>query len=150
MHVNGAGNRTDFFCHSGCQREIVGHVGTDDLNVNRGRKTEVQKLGDDVSRLEEERGGGESLWQLFAQLLYVIGSRVMLLLKRDQDFRIEVTHCFAIAVGKIDSAGRQADIVENATEFRSWYQLANDVFRLTGDPSRLFDARPRFGSQVEA
>ncbi len=150
VHIDGAGDRTDLFGHSRRKREVVRHVAADDLNVNRGRQAKVQNLGDDVGWLEEERSGGESLRQLFAQLLHIIGSRVMFCLKRDQDLRIEITHGFAIAVRKIDSARRQADVVENATQLRSWYQPANDVFRFTGDARRLLNARARLGPQMEA
>src|SRR5439155_25568347 len=74
----------------------------------------------------------------------------MFWLERDQDLRIEIAHGFAIAIRKIDSAGRQADVVENAAELRSWYHLANHVFRLTSHARRFLDARACLGPQVEA
>ncbi len=41
--------------------EVVGlHVGADDLDVDGRRQTEVQDLGDDVGRLEEELHSGEA------------------------------------------------------------------------------------------
>src|SRR5580704_2045807 len=116
VDIDGAWNRSDLFGHSRRKRSVVRHVVPDDLNVNRGRQAKVQDLGDDVGWLEEELRGGKVLRQLFAQLLDVISSRVMLCLKRDQDFCIEIAHGFAIAVGQINSAGRQADVVENATQ----------------------------------
>jgi len=62
-----------------------------DLNVNRRWKAEVQNLSDDVGRLEEERSCGERFGQLFAQLLHILGGRMMLGLQRDEDLRIEIT-----------------------------------------------------------
>src|SRR4029077_18283523 len=93
---------------------------------------------------------GEIPRQLFAQLLDIVGGRVMFGLKRDQNFRIEIAYGFAVAIRQIDSAGRQADVVENATQLGSWDHLANDVFRLAGNPRRLLDARASLGSQMQA
>jgi hypothetical protein len=38
----------------------------------------------------------------------------MFRLEGDQDLRIEIAYGFAIAIGEVDSAGRQADVVKNA------------------------------------
>ena len=115
VHIDSPGDRTDLLGESRGKRKIVRHVGTNDLNVNWSGKTKVQNLSDDVGRFEEEGCGGEILWQFFAQFLDIVGGRVMFDLKRDQDLRIEIAYGFAVAVRQIHSAGRQADVVENAT-----------------------------------
>src|ERR1700736_2368489 len=74
----------------------------------------------------------------------------MLRLKGDQDLRIEITHGFAVAIGQIDSARGQADVIEDAAQFRRWNHLPNHVLRLAGDTSRLLDASAGLGAQMEA
>jgi hypothetical protein len=74
----------------------------------------------------------------------------MLCFKRDQDFSIKIAHCFAIAVRKIDSAGGQADVVENTGELGGGYHPANYVFRFTGNSRSFLNARAGFCPQMEA
>src|SRR5690349_961908 len=74
---------------------------------------------------------------------------MMLGLQRNQDLRIGSADCSAIAVRKIDSAGRQANIVEDAGEFRRWYLLANDAFNLVVEASGIFDSSAGLCSRVE-
>src|SRR5258708_24795156 len=149
VHVDSPGNHADLFGHPCRKREIARHVGTDDLNVNRRRQTKVQSLGDNVGRLKEERNTGEGLRQFLAQFLYVAGCRAVLGLKGDEDLGIEIAHGFAIAVREIDSARRQADVVENASQFRGRYYASDDVFHVAGDTSRLFDSSARLRSHME-
>src|SRR5437763_16005020 len=74
----------------------------------------------------------------------------MFRLKRDQDLSIEITHGFAIAIGKIDSAGGQADVIQDATQLRGWYHPPDHVLRFAGDARRFFDACAGLGPQMES
>lgn len=60
VNIDGAGNRTNLFGHSRREREVVCHVAADDLNVNRGRQTKVQDLGDDISGLKKNAVAGRA------------------------------------------------------------------------------------------
>ena len=60
-------------------------------------------------------------------------------LQRDQDFGVGRSDCPAVAVGKVDAAGRQTDVVENARELRGRDVLANDAFNLIGEGGGRFD-----------
>src|SRR5437016_2675884 len=71
-------------------------------------------------------------------------------LKRDQDFRVTTGDGFSITVRKIDSAGRQANIIEDAAELRRRYDAANPVFRLVCNTRSFFDASAGLGSQMES
>ena len=65
----------------------------------------------------------------------------MICAKRDQDFRIGVAHGLAVAIGQIDAAGRQADVVQNSAELRSRDYSSNDVFGAACDARGFLDAR---------
>src|SRR5438270_9170681 len=73
----------------------------------------------------------------------------MLRLKGHQNFRIEGAYRFAIAIGKIDPAGGQADVIQDAAQFRWWYQSPNHVLRLARNARSFFDARTCPGAQVK-
>src|SRR6267143_2323733 len=73
----------------------------------------------------------------------------MLGLERNQDFRVRRADSAAVAVGKIDSAGRQADVIENAREFRGRYLPANYALNLIGEGCGSFDAAAGLGAHMQ-
>src|SRR5579863_4835659 len=140
MHVNGARDGPDLLGHVCRQSEIVWHVVTDDLNIDWRREAEVQDLRDDVCRLKEERSGRKVFWQLLTEFFDISGRWMMPGLKRYQDLGVEVADRFAVAVGEVDSACRQADIVENTSQLGSRNDAADHVFGFAGNARGFFDS----------
>src|SRR6202041_1282347 len=67
MHIDGARYGAHLLCDLRSGFEIVGHIGSDGLNIDRSGDTEVERLGDDAGRLEKERYAGKVPGQLLSQ-----------------------------------------------------------------------------------
>src|SRR5579862_8512523 len=150
MNVDRAGDRPDLLGDIGRQREIAGHVAADDLNVDGSGKPEIQDLSYDIGRLKGERSVRKMFRQFFAELRDVAGGRVMFRLQGDQDLRVEVADGFAVAVGEIDSAGGQTNVIENAAQLRRRNDPADYVFGLACDSCGLFDASAGGRAEMQA
>src|SRR5690242_17049124 len=85
-------------------------VTANNLNVDGGGQAKVQDLTHDIRRLEEELRSRKIERQIFAQLLYVSCSRVMMLLiERDEYLGIGCADGSTRAVCRINRAERQPD-----------------------------------------
>ena len=100
------------------RQPIIGlHVVADELQIDRRGHAEVQNLADDVGGLKEELRAGKLLGQALAELVDVIlGGHGVICFQTDQDFGIGFADHARIAVGGVDGAVEQADVVENAVE----------------------------------
>ena len=115
------------------------HVLAEELHVDGGGQAEIQDLGDDVGWLEEEFDAGKFRRQRSAQFVDVAAGRAVAFLQRDQDFRVERADDAGIAVGQVDAAIGQADIVEDRLQFVGRDGLAAG----TGRPRRRGARFPR-------
>jgi hypothetical protein len=84
-----------------------------DLHVDRAGQPEVQHLGDDVRRLEEERQLRELPRQLPPEQVDVLRGRAVVLGERDQDLAVGRRVQRAVAQHEVDAAVRDADVVEH-------------------------------------
>src|ERR1700733_7399025 len=89
---------------------VVGNVGSVDLNVDRRRQTEVQRLGHDVSRREIKRHSGKFAREPLAQGPHVAGSRVVLFVQRHEHICVGLSSEPGVVVHVVDVADRQANV----------------------------------------
>src|SRR5258708_2589005 len=123
----------------------------DDLDVDGGRQTEVQNLADDVRGLEEELHAREPGGQFFAQLFDVFGGGPMFfLVQRNQNFRVRGADTACRAVGVVDRAVGQADVVENRDQFFRRNLLPDRILHFITEPGRFFDSQPRASAHMHA
>ena len=94
---------------------------------------------------------GNASRQLSRSCVDVVGGRAMALLQGDQDFRVERADGAGIAVGQVDAAIGQADVVERWSPVRPagmiWRRIPVD---LVGEPRGLLDAHAGGGAHVQA
>src|SRR3954447_11040660 len=140
MYIDRTRDRSDLLRYLGCQREIPGHVLADDLNVDRRRKTEIQRLRHNVGGLKEEHDCRELFRQLFAEFLDIRSRWVMVWVQRYEDLRVGVANRFAGAIGQVDTAGGQADVVQNPTQFRCRNYTPDHIFGVARDARGFFNA----------
>src|SRR6185437_6909077 len=108
-------------------------------------------LADDVRRLKEEFRSRKIKWKVFTQFLYVLFRwPMMLLVERDQDFGVGCTDSSARAVGGVDRAERNPDVVENRDQLVFRNLLAQNFFHLVAQPCGLLYARAGAGAHVKA
>ncbi len=94
--------------------DIVAH----DLDVDRRGQAEVQDLADDVGGQESRTSRpGIRCASLQAQVVNVLVGGPMLLRQRDQDVGVVGADGRRSAVGQIDAAVGQADVVDDAVNF---------------------------------
>src|SRR5437868_11730161 len=150
MHVHGPRHVTQAIRDLLGNRVVRVQVPADNLNVDRGRQTEVQNLTHDVGRLKEEFRSGKIKRQIFAQLLDILlGRMMMLLIQRDQYLGIGRSNGSAGAVGSIDGAEGQTDVVQNRDQLVLRNLLAQRLLDFIAKTSCFFDARSRARAQMQ-
>src|SRR6185369_12179495 len=92
---------------------VAGIVGTGELDIDGSRSSEVENLGNDVSRLEEELDARKLSRQFATKLADVLFGRLVLFVESHEDLGIGGADGAGVAVGQIDSAVGQTDVVEN-------------------------------------
>jgi hypothetical protein len=140
MDVDGSGNFADF---AGQQRRLLEtrvHVGAEDLHVHGGGLAEIEDLGHDVGGLEEEFDAGEFFGKLAAEFLDIAVGGLVALLERDQDFAVERPDGAGIAVGQVDAAIGQAEIVEHRLQFITRNDGPHEFIDQIGEAGGLLDA----------
>src|SRR6476646_2338108 len=81
--------------------------------------------------------------------MYVIGCRVMLRCERDHDVRILGSNRRRIAVGKIDAAIGQANVIYDAAQLLRWDLLSNFIFHAVTRGSGFFNAGSSWSTHME-
>ena len=120
-----------------------------DLDIDRRGKTEVQNLRDDVGGQQVEHDAGEQARQFPAQVANIICRAMMLFVQRDQDVGVARANRSRVAIGVIDGAIGQADIVHYVADFRGWNGLADGGLDLVAKPGRLLNAGTSLGPHME-
>src|SRR4029077_6077193 len=116
-------------------------VSPDDLNINGSGKPEVQNLRDDVCRQEIKRNAGEFLRELQAQIVHILSGGAVLLRQLNQNIGVSRPYGRRGAVGKIEAAVRQSDIVNHTDNFGRRNLLADHGVHPVAERGRFFDAR---------
>ena len=120
--IHGAGHGAKLAEQIGGEGVVGGQVRTGNLDVDGRRQAEVQNLADDVGRQEVEGHAGKFARQLAAQLVDVEVRGPVAGLERDQDIGVHGADRRRIAVGHVDGAVRQPDVVDDAGQLgrREW------------------------------
>jgi hypothetical protein len=142
MHIDRTWNGTHLLGNLRCDRVVVGYILSHDLNIERSRDSEVQRLRDDVGRFEVERCPRKAFWQFLPQVRDVVSRGVVIWLQRRQNIRIGIADRSAVAVRQIDAAGRLSDVVENPAKLIRRYLSLDIAIDLIYETSCLFNARP--------
>src|SRR5260370_32133491 len=128
---------------------VLVHAG--DFHVDGRGCAKIQDLRHDVRRLKEELHAGKTLRKFFAQFVDVRASGLSaLLLELDKNFRVGAPDGAGVAVGEVDAAVRQADIVEDGGEFVLRDGFADDAVYLVGEARGFLDAQTGAGAHVQA
>ena len=92
---------------------------------------------------------GKSWASFDAQVVDVFGGGMMILGKLDENIGVAGADRRGIAVGKIDAAVGQADVVDNADQFGLRNLLANVGFHAIAERGGFFDARAGGSAHVQ-
>jgi hypothetical protein len=124
-------------------------IASEDLDVNGSGQAEIENLADDIRGQEIKGDAGEILGEFDAQFVNVLGGGMMILGKFGEDIGVARTDRRGIAVGKIDTAVRQADIVNQTGQFGLRNLFADDCFDLVAERGGFFDARAGGSAHVQ-
>src|ERR1700687_812403 len=120
---------------------VVRQVVAGYLDVDRGRKAEIQDLAHDVRRKKRKIHAGKLFSQLQTQIVDILFGRPMSRVQRDQNVGVRGTGRGGVAVRKIDAAVGQTNIVNNGGEVVRRdlfpYEASDPVAKIRG----LLDAR---------
>src|SRR5690348_14324999 len=92
---------------------ICGSVGAYDLHVKRRRHSEVQDLSNDIGRWKRGRYPGKIPMYALSDLGHELSGWIVLWVKRHQDIGIRRTRDPGIGISKIDTAVREADVIDD-------------------------------------
>ena len=147
--IGGAGNGFELF--QKVVRELAGgfHILPADLHVDGRGQAEVQDLADDVGGNEIKRDAGKFARQPFANLAHVFLGRPMVFLERNQNIGVHGADGRGRAVGHVDGAVREADVVDDAGEFPRRNDALMEVVHQVAEPGGFFDARGGLGAEVQ-
>ena len=119
------------------------------FHINGRGGSEIKNLRDDIGRLEEKLHARETLRELLTQVVDVHAGRLAAhFLQLNQDFRVGTSDGAGVAVGEVDAAVGQADVVENRRQF----VLRNGLRGLHHDWSarrRAFNAQTGASTHVQ-
>src|SRR5260370_8856264 len=124
-------------------------IGADDLNINRRGQTEIQNLADHIGR-QESKGHA---WKLFSQadpkIVDIAGRLMVVLGEAYQDVGIGSADRRRIAVGEVNPAVGQSDIVDDAGNLAGWKLLFDESFNHIAETRRLLNACSLMSAKVE-
>ena len=127
--IHRAGNEFQLVQQVVREHAVGRQIAADDLNIDGSGKAEIEDLADDVRGQEIKSDAGKILGQFDAQIVDVFGGGTMILGKLGEDIGVAGANRRGIAVGKIDAAVGQADIVDHADQFGRRNLAADDRFR---------------------
>src|SRR5260370_357241 len=111
----------------------------------------MQDLRDDVRRLKEEWHARETVRELFAQVADVhAGGLAAHFLQLNEKCRVGAPDGAGVAVGEVDAAVRQADIVEDRGQLVLRDGFADDAVYLVGEARCFLNAQARASAHVQS
>ena len=149
MHVGGAGNVGNLPCQLLGDLIVGCGLAPDYLQIERCGQTEVQNLGRDIGRLEEEDRVREFFLQAFSKQDFIVASGMVLLVQRNQDFAVGAGDGRDIALRQTVPTVRNSDVIDDGGEFLGGQRLPD--FTLDGCESYLgfFNARSGWSASVQ-
>src|SRR5467141_3657685 len=120
------------------------------LHINGCGSSEIQNLRDDIRRLEEKLYAGKTLGQFLTQIVDVHAGRLAAyFFQLNEDFRVGTSDGAGVAVGEVDAAVGQADVVENRRQFVFRNGFPDDAIDLVGETRRFFNAQSGASTHVQ-
>src|SRR5438876_7617722 len=151
VDIHGTRNVTEF------AREFLPHqiisalVHAGDFHVDGCGSAEIQDLRHDVRRLKEELHSRKALRKFFAQVIDIRpGGLAAHFLQLNKNFSIGTPDGAGVAVGEVDAAVRQADIVEDRGQLVLRDGFTDDAVYLVCQPRRFLNAQTGASAQVQA
>ena len=146
--IGDAGHRADALQQIGGISIAGVPIRADDLHVDWRRQAEIEDLRDDVRRQERKGGARELLRQHGAQLFDIIRCRSMAFLQGYQHIGICGADRAAIAVGHVDAAVRQPDVIDDIVHLAGRDDLADGLLSKIAQTRRLLDPGSRRGADM--
>ena len=152
VDIDHAGDGAELLADGRGDGEILGVIDgrAGDLDIDRSGEAEVEDLGDDVGRGEEEAEFGELPGKFPAEGAHVVGGGLVVLGEGDEDFAIRGRHDRAIGERQVDAAVGDAHIVQQGLQFGRGNGPADGVFNLGEIVFGLLDAGARGAADVQA
>src|SRR5258708_4424185 len=122
---------------------------SDDLNIDGRRQSKVENLRHHVGRQEREGHTRKLFRQCQAKLVNVVVRRMVLRGQGHKNVRIRRSHRRRIAVGEIDTAIWQADVINDALDLSCRNLLSNRLLDLVAKVGRLFNSHSRRSAHVK-
>src|ERR1700722_13443476 len=110
------------------------------LQVDRGRRAEIENLADDVGGQERKGHPGKTLRQLDSQALHVTGGRRVTFFERDLDIPVRFTDRARVVVDRIDGRKISANVVRYGLYLSRRDDLADRFLDLGETPGGFLDA----------
>ena len=120
-----------------------------DFDVQRGGSAEVEDLAADVGGQERKVAAGETLRQGFTQFFHIVGGGRVVRFQADLDVTVLRADGAAAAVGHVDAAERNANIVDDGVQFFGRDNLANPCFDAIERRGTFFDARAQWQAHMQ-
>src|SRR6202000_1550770 len=135
--------------HLLCETAVALTVRPDDLNIDRRREAEVQYLRHHVDGEFIKNYARETVRKNGAQFLHISFCGMMIFRQRYLDIGIGRTDGSRVAVGSVDTAIGQADVIDNRGDFLLRNHFADRPVHLIADSSGLFDTSAGAGAHVQ-
>ena len=127
------------------QLQGIGAVGrvvaAGDFHVQRSRGTKIEDLGADVGRHKGKLAAGETLGQGFTQAFDVVRGRAVVGLEGDLNIAILRADGAAAAVGHVDAAQRNPDVVDDGVQLLGRDDFTNARLDPVEGRGAFFNAR---------
>src|ERR1700687_6239607 len=138
--IGGSGDISHFREQGVRVAPVCFQIVSDDLNIKRGGQSEIENLPDHVGGQESERNARELFRKRQTKLVNVVGGRMMLDGQTHKNVGVRAAHRRGIAVGEIDTAVGQANVVNHVLNFTRGDLAANRPLDLIAKVGGLFNA----------
>ena len=147
--IGGAGNGLELIEKIDRELAVGFDIGAAHLNVDGRGQAEIEDLADDIGGHEVKRDARKFARQAFAQLADILAGGPVAFGQRNQNVRIHGADRLRGAVGHVDGAVRQADVVDHAGQFRRRNDAPDGGFHQIADARGFLDARAGLGAKVQ-
>src|SRR6266571_1086768 len=151
VHVHGARDVAELIGELFPDQIISALVHAGYFHVDGRGRAEIQNLRDDVRRLKEELHAREALRKFFAQIVDVrAGGLAAFLPQLDKNLRVGRSDGAGVAVGQVNAAVGQANVVQDGRDLVFGNRFADDSIDLIGKARGFLDAQAGARAHVQA
>src|SRR5277367_6478653 len=147
--VGRTGNVPHFREQVVCVDMISLQVVSDNLNVDRSGQAKIENLADHVSRQKSEGNTRKLFRQFQPELVNVVIGGTMLGRERYKNVCVRRAHGCRVAVGKINAAIRQTNVVDDALDLRRRNLLPNRPLDQVAKVGGFFNAHYRGSTHMK-